>query len=189
MCQKLNCYISPCTCCSNCNCDLSCYDCYDVKHQRLSMTARSEHSSADVRHKFVCFPCRRVWKSYTNKYLVRKSCEHNVDFSLYVPNICKPTMNKQEKLNAEEKYRRAYGYTGFSSNFNYEGASKPKCAKCGENAVSVGRNFRHCRNEKHWKDIEEKSKNGAIDLLVDFRNYPKKEGLQNYTIRHNKLNA
>jgi hypothetical protein len=94
MCQKLNCIISSCSCCSTCNCKLSCYD---VRNQKYSCTNRAEHNSADVRYKFVCFPCRRIWKSYTNKYLFNIANKTNDDFSQYVPNICKPEMTKHEK--------------------------------------------------------------------------------------------
>jgi hypothetical protein len=76
------------------------------------------------------------------------------------------------KKNAKRKYmnsRKDCGF-GFGENFG----NKPKCSKCGKEGQHVGRNFRHCRNEKHWKELEEKIKNGNINLQTDFRLYHKK---------------
>jgi len=178
MCQKKDCYVSVCSCCSKCNCNFSCYDCWDVKHQPLSCTGREEHNSSDIRHKFVCFPCRRVWKSYTSKYILQKMNSNRADLSDYVQNICKPELSKEEKNELRQKYVGSRGWTDWGARFiNSSGEllrnKHPKCSKCGKEALSVGRNFRHSKTEKHWIELEEKVKNGEIDLQKDFRNYPR----------------
>jgi hypothetical protein len=150
MCQKKNCYVSPCTCCSNCYCNTSCFD---VQNGYLSSTIREFHKSCDIRHKFVCFPCRRIWKSYTNKYILRLAYSNSTDLSDYVPNICNSTLTTKEKKKQKQKYISSWGMTDWGANFNFpeyfnhEG-KMPKCAKCGNEALSVGRNFRHCKTEK-----------------------------------------
>lgn len=96
MCQQKNCLLSASSCCSTCNCDYSCYDCWDVKTQPRSLSNREEHNSSDIRHKFVCFSCKRVWKSYTNKYIYQKINSRQVKLSDLVPNICKPTLSKKK---------------------------------------------------------------------------------------------
>lgn len=187
MCQKLNCFISACLCCSECKCEYTCYDCYEIKYERYNVTDsefpigddRSYTKSADVRHKFVCFPCRRVWKSYTNKYLVRIGNNPKYNFSEYVPNICKPNMTLEEQRIVRSNYFNSRGRTSFGGDFSNL-KNKPKCSKCGQNGICVGRNFRPCKNEKLWKQMEDNVKNGKIDLQTDFRNYPKKEGREFY---------
>lgn len=179
MCQKKGCTISSCGCCSKCNCEVSCYDCWDVRRQPFSCTTREFHASADIRHKFVCFPCRRVWKSYTSKYILQQLYSSNdVTPADFVPNICKPELSTKEKKKQREKYQLSRGWTDWGAKFVNEsgkllGNQHPKCAKCGKEAVSVGRNFRHCKTEKQWLALEEKVKNGEIDLQKDFRNYPR----------------
>ncbi len=178
MCQKKNCYVSPCTCCSSCYCDYTCYDCFDVKYNYLSCTNREDHNSSDIRHKFVCFPCRRVWKSYTNKYIWLLANDKSNDLSDYVPNICSPSLSNEEKQKQRQKYLTSRGDTAWGAKFVTQGKVS-KCAKCGNEGMSVGRNFRHCKTEKDWNEMERKVKNGEIDLQKDFRNYPR-EGTQEY---------
>ena len=199
MCWEKNCYVSPCTCCSLCHCDKTCYDCFDVHQGYLSMTSREEHNSCDVRNKFVCFPCRRVWKSYYNKYISRIILNKSIDSSYYVPNIFPKNLTKKENTERRHKYFRCCGYkTDWSADFsdNPEDCSneKPKCSKCGQEALSVGRNFRHCKTDKEWIEMERKVKNGEIDLRKDFRKYPKEGTIeyknkltQNYNNRKNNV--
>ena len=193
MCQKKDCFLSVCSCCSRCNCNYSCYDCYDVKTLPYSLMGREEHNSADIRHKFVCFPCRRVWKSYTNKYIWCAVNKPPHDLSNYVPNVCPNNLPKDEKEKRLQKYFSAYGGTAWGAKFydyNPEEDNpwnkKPKCPKCGQEALSVGRNFKHCRNEKHWNELEEAVKSGKIDLQKDFRNYPREGKVSLFDLKFNE---
>lgn len=63
-----------CHCCLSCKCNMSCYLCYNAYnfYQSGLSTNCYEHSNADVRKKFVCFPCKRVWKSSFSKYIAHK---------------------------------------------------------------------------------------------------------------------
>lgn len=177
MCQKRNCIYIP----SNrsiCYCNESCYDCFDVNNNYGSLTLREFHNSCDVRHKFACFSCKRVWKSYTNKYILRLMWDKSNDLSNYVPNICNPNLTSNQKKVQTQKYKCSWGYCDWGYKHNDE-SRHPKCAKCGQNALSVGRNFRHCKSKKEWIELEQKVKNGEIDLQKDFRNYPR-EGTPKY---------
>ncbi len=173
MCQKKNCYIVTCPCCCECYCNQSCFDCWDLKNQVVRID-RCDSCSASIRNKFVCFPCRRVWKSYTSKYIVSE-LYNNVSFDLSkcVPNICKPDLSEEKKKEIENKYRWSRGTIHQHVNFNDKELGKPKCSKCGKDGLSVGRNFRHCKSEKHWNKLEESVKNGTIDLQKDFYDYPR----------------
>jgi hypothetical protein len=50
---------------------------------------------------------------------------------------------------------------------------EPACSKCGQPGIQVGRNFRHCKNEKEWKKLIQKYKDGKIDMMLDFYFDPK----------------
>jgi hypothetical protein len=167
-------------------CNYSCFDCYDHHSFKYSQgTSRAEESSADVRHKFVCFPCRRVWKSYTSKYICQqiKKNHKKEDLIKLVPNIFKQDAAREEIEEAERKYNISRGSSAWGAkiydkrNPAYDWTNRwPKCAKCGKDALSVGRNFRHCRTEKEWIEMERKVNGGEIDLENDFREYPR-EGI------------
>lgn len=169
---KKNCSILACQCCCECFCNQSCYDCWDMKTQIYRMD-RCDSTSSVFRNKFVCFPCRRVWKSYINKYLYSEVNKISSDLSEYVPNICKPELPKEKKQELKHKYLLSRGTIREHVSFNSEEIGKPKCSKCGKEALTVGRNFRHCKSEKHWNELEESVKNGTIDLQKDFYDYPK----------------
>lgn len=96
MCQKKNCYIVTCPCCCQCYCNQSCYDCWEIRNE-IYKTDRCESTASVFRNKFVCFPCRRVWKSYTNKYIYSEANKTSCDLSEYVQNICKPELPKEKK--------------------------------------------------------------------------------------------
>lgn len=172
MCQKKNCRIVSCSCCCQCLCDYSCYDCWEIRY-RFDRFERCCSTASVVRHKFVCFPCRRVWKSYTNKYIFMEADKNSTDLSDYVPNICKPDLPKNEKHELRSKYLRSRGLMERHVTFGNNGNSAPKCSKCGQEAQTVGRNFRHCKSEKQWNELEENVKNGTIDLQKDFYDYPR----------------
>lgn len=188
MCQKKNCKLEGCLSCDTvCNCNYSCYDCYDIcSHASCSgIGTRVYLDSSDIRHKFVCFPCRRVWKSYVSKYIYRELYNYENDISDYVPNICSKNASTEEKHKKRQNYWDLYGSTGWSGNFledleegseerTYRPVNRfPRCSKCSQKALSVGRNFRHCKTEKEWNELEKKVKDGKIDLQKDFRDYPR----------------
>jgi len=175
MCQKKNCYIVTCPCCCQCYCNESCYDCWESLSQYYKID-RCHSTAASIRNKFVCFPCRRVWKSYTSKYIVSEMTNTNFNSSnltKYVPNICKPGLPKDKTNELARKYCLSRGTIWQHVRFENEEIGKPKCSKCGKEGLTVGRNFRHCKSEKHWNELEESVKNGTIDLQKDFYDYPK----------------
>ncbi len=68
-----------------------------------------------------------------------------------------------------------------------------KCAKCKNDGILVGRNFRHCKTDKEWKIIEEKYKNNKKGLHDDFHDYPRegneetKVKLENKNIKYSEI--
>jgi hypothetical protein len=70
MCIDKKCIIdsAACGCCCFCNCNYICYDCYDTRNFLVPGAADMYHyTSSDVRKKFVCFPCKKIWKLCTSK--------------------------------------------------------------------------------------------------------------------------
>lgn len=160
-----------------CECNKSCYSCYSAyRFDKSGWDYKEPYqvSLADVRKKFVCFPCKRIWKSSISKYIAHKVCDkydgyeeylmkslNKVDDDITIP------FNKKKQLKRKIKYNYPFLYNGIS-----------KCACCGNTGISVGRNFRHCKTNKEWKYIEEKYKNNEIGLYNDFHDYPR-EGNDN----------
>jgi hypothetical protein len=54
-----------------CKCNYNCFKCSNIKNLIKSNWIYYEETYpfSDVRNKFVCFPCRRVWKSSISKYI------------------------------------------------------------------------------------------------------------------------
>jgi hypothetical protein len=50
---------------------------------------------------------------------------------------------------------------------------KSKCAKCSHPGILVGRNFRHCKTDKEWKELEQKYKDNEWGLYKVFFDYPR----------------
>lgn len=155
-----------------CYCNYSCFDCWDINSCGYPLD-REEMSFTDIRSKFVCFPCKRVWKSNSSKYIMHKITRTKGDsLANYAPNLCK---QGETRDHLRSKYAGTFPFT-----WNWDerySECKAKCPKCGQKALPVGRNFRHCSTEKHWKEMEEKVKKREIDLCNDFRSYPR-EGKQ-----------
>ncbi len=57
------------------------------------------------------------------------------------------------------------------------GRQEPKCSKCSQATVKVGRNFRPCKNARAWEVLGVKVDRGEIDLIRDFHYYPR-EGIE-----------
>lgn len=170
MCRETNCRIAgdACGCCCSCYCKYKCYECYDAKANFDTLVLESEHhfdySSFNVRNKFVCFPCKRVWKSYTNKYAVQKIYNKYGDKTsdiLKYYNLTKD-FSKENCEEVTNKYLNSY----------YNMSS---CANCGQEGLRVGRNFRPCKTNKEWATLEQQVKNKEINLELDFVDYPREK--------------
>ncbi len=61
-----------------------------------------------------------------------------------------------------------------------------KCNKCGNEGVHVGRNFRHCKTAKEWKELENKYKEEKIDMVRDFHYYPR-EGKEKLSEKYDNI--
>ncbi len=213
MCLKKGCNanIQMCRCCLSCNCNESCYLCYHAYNFYESgfTTNRFEHSNADVRKKFVCFPCKRVWKSSFSKYIVHKVEDKCEGYENLMPMFKKVINNEPIPIYANDNSEKSclecgkYIYSNgrdetiqkcaeVSKNNPYTKSQKKElkkcirndfasaylinksnCAKCGNPGNLVGRNFRHCKNDKEWKQLEQKYKDNPEGLYNDFYDYPR----------------
>lgn len=172
MCIKKGCtsYKESCHCCFQCNCDISCYTCYIAKkYYNTPGNPSFVHSNSSVRNKYICFNCKHIWKSSISKYIYHKVQDKCLDYQKYLI-----TAKKERKDFIDLYYNNS------------------KCAKCGNNGILVGRNFRHCKNDKEWKKLKENYKNNKIDLIKDFYDYPREgnEKMKNkfHEKMKNKLN-
>ncbi len=48
----------------------------------------------------------------------------------------------------------------------------PRCNQCGGDVIELGPNFRHCKTEKHWKELERKIDTKEIDPEQEFTYCP-----------------
>lgn len=213
MCIKKGCDTDSqmCRCCISCYCDYSCYLCHNALnfYETGFTTDRFEHSSADVRKKFVCFPCKRVWKSPFSKYLVHRVKDGCEDYEKLMPMFKKVINNEPIAIYASDNSEKSclecgkYIYSNGSDETiqkcaevnknnpytksqkkelkkcirnDYTSAyliNKSNCAKCSQPGILVGRNFRHCKNDKEWTQLEQKYKNNHKGLYEDFVDYPR----------------
>ena len=222
MCIKKGCNTATqmCRCCIFCECNLSCYTCYDAytNYQTgWSAFMLFEPNNADVRKKFVCFPCKRIWKSSISKYSANKVHKRSEGFEECVKSLTKIDENrpiildkdiwkldeefeelitksrevnnacpykKHEKRTLKKDMKILYPYL-YSTNCS-------KCASCGNAGILVGRNFRHCKSNKEWKELEEKYKNNKKGLHDDFHAYPREgttESSNKYNEKYNNDNT
>lgn len=217
MCIKKGCnaHVEMCHCCLKCYCNESCYLCYSA--YKIYETGRSSKSAyavsnADVRKKFVCFPCKRIWKSSISKYIAHKIEDKAEGYEEYVSSLKNVDENKAIKYHGTERpwsslsckasdklvekfyvVNDSNPYTKYEKKLlkrclkndqssMYFHTKDSKCAKCGNKGIVVGRNFRHCKTEKEWKHIEEKYKDNEIGLYNDFHDYPR-EGTEESKIK------
>lgn len=163
MCLETGCTIpnGGCGCwgCSQncCKCNYNCFKCSNIKNLIKSNWIYYEETYpfSDVRNKFVCFSCRRVWKSSISKYICNAA---NVTPEEIIPIYCKNGMSHKKLIN-----NIIHTYRNKTS----------KCAKCKNDGQYVGRNFKHCKNEKLWKKLEQDVKAGKVDLVKNFYEYPR----------------
>ena len=113
MCIKKGCNsrTQMCHCCLLCQCNVSCYMCYNAEAFYVSGMPNYvfEHSNADVRKKFVCFPCKRVWKSSFSKYLAHKVLDKCEGYEKFLPTLNKVINNEPipiYKDNSEQERTR-----------------------------------------------------------------------------------
>ena len=167
MCKTTQCETNGCISDWVCYCDYSCFTCHfgSLPENRGWLGPESE-SYKDVRNKYVCFPCKRIWKSSVSKY------QRN-NFTDYIH--LKRAHSKHSEVSIEEQKRKRPDY--FDSKYNdfcnaYD-KKHSKCSKCSKDGILVGRNFRHCKTNKEWKILETNVANGKVDLVDDFHDYPK----------------
>lgn len=116
----------------------------------------------NIRNKYVCFPCKRVWKSAVPKYAIQSGPvdilkNYNQQSGTKIKtfyDFCKPD-------DAWDNYTAVYS------------KHKSKCAKCSADGLYVGRNFRHCKTYREWADLECRVKAGTVNLEHDFHDYPR----------------
>ncbi len=170
MCRETNCIIAgdACRCCCSCYCNYKCYECYDAKANFETLLCDPVHyfdySSFNVRNKFVCFPCKRVWKSYTNKYAAQKIYHKYGDETSDILKYYNLTKDFSKENCEKVKWNYLDAYFNMSS-----------CANCGQEGLRVGRNFRPCKTNKEWTTLEQQVKNKEINLELDFVDYPREK--------------
>ena len=163
MCFEKGCTMPPnlCGCCTTgcCKCNYNCFKCSDTDNFKTPnwIYGIEHYGFSDVRNKFVCFPCRRIWKSGISKYICNKANLKPQE----IPGYLDSGLTPDEKYEMISKIIDAYRNT------------MSKCAKCKNDGQYVGRNFRHCKTEKAWKKLEQDVKDKKIDLVKDFYEYPR----------------
>ncbi len=219
MCRKKGCDMrmaSNCPCCVICKCNETCFECFSANRTYNHYTKNTYQTPHyEPRNKYVCFPCKRVWKSSVSKYQAQKA-DKNINLN-NITNINK--INNKEFYNLKnnnENYtnilnKKLYKYNLCSEDFidnlsnNYNRFERKilvktekemyinaytnnisKCAKCKKNGLYVGRNFRPCNTEKEWKELEKNVKNGSINLYSNFHDYPK-EGTKECYEKYEKM--
>lgn len=173
MCKDKKCIIQIAH--TECHCNQVCFDCYEAPHRGQCIVAE-DYAASDVRNKFVCFPCQRVWKSATSKYLV--STLVGKTLNKIVPNYSNPKCSqKVVEFSLEHSdnplHKHVLQRTAIHL-YRWSYLNKTSsCAKCGQVGQYVGRNFRHCKTQKQWIQLEKDVSNGNVNLQQDFREYPR----------------
>lgn len=185
MCRNKGCDMrmaNMCVCCVVCKCEKTCYECwYGTSYYNHNWSNSYECNSFEVRNKYVCFPCKRIWKSPVSKYQANKIT--NYDW-IKKHNWYSITNNKYDRVNEIVNIKKA----DKDSYINVYDNKKSKCAQCKNDGIYVGRNFRHCKTDKEWKELEKKYKNNEIDLYWDFHEYPREGTKECYDKFVNKRN-
>lgn len=184
MCIKTGCKTTGCIGCGwYCYCNYTCYKCYfnSITKNRSCFRNFDWNPYENVRNKYVCFPCKRIWKSSVSKYQYcpfihdgvneyKQNPESNHEYDhlkfLYTRKSTVP-MEKRKKTKPEYEDSQYYQFCGAYKN------KHSKCAKCSRDGLYVGQNFRHCKTEKEWKKLELAVEKKEIDLVNDFTDYPK----------------
>lgn len=170
MCVGTKCVVLGCRCHQQCNCEQRCFACRDAT--RFSSCGAGgyrsyETPSCDIRNKYVCFPCRRVWKSSVSKYQVN-------DVTNYMRLRHLHSKETMRTLTTEELSRTPVRWNSrFHDLENAYTNKQSACAKCGCGGIHVGRNFRHCRTDKEWRQLQEQVDEGKVNLVSDFHDYPR----------------
>lgn len=179
-----------------CNCNESCYSCYSANKycgESWYAPCSYELSHTDVRKKYVCFPCKRIWKSSFSKYIVNR-VGYKDGYEAIVKELNK--LDKNEPVNVSNDPWASYELVQKCKDVNYSNpysrsekrnlkylllnkyqglylTNKSNCAQCGNDGIIVGRNFRHCKSDKEWKELEKKYKDNKCGLVNDFYDYPR----------------
>ena len=120
-----------------CNCNNVCFRC--SQSRGLSGVFWGNYPWTPPREKYVCFDCKRIWKTRFTKY-------HNI----------------KDDSDIEEDYKR---FGKWIRDHPYE--KEPTCT-CGKKGIHVGENFRHCKNDNEWAELRLKYESGKIDMIKEF---------------------
>ena len=179
MCKKKGCDMrmgSLCICCVECKCDQSCYECYyGTKYYNHMWSVPYECNSFEVRNKYVCFECKRIWKSPVSKYQANKVSNYNWVkkynwYSITGKQLCDNKYNPTDQIKNKNTCLKKDKINAYLDVYLEK---KSKCASCKNDGIHVGRNFRHCKTNKEWKELKQKYQDKKIDLYWDFHEYPR----------------
>ncbi len=101
MCRKKGCDMrmaGNCICCVICKCNETCFECFSANrtyNHYTKSTYQTPHY--EPRNKYICFPCRRVWKSSVSKYQAQQA-DKNINLNEIV-NINK--INNKQPYNCK----------------------------------------------------------------------------------------
>lgn len=103
MCKKYNCIKGWCPSCGyKCYCNKACFVCSST-HKYSCSSLYPIKLYDDVRNKFVCFPCKRMWKSSVSKYDVNDSyysCDNQLSHE-FTNKIARTLTNEELKHGQE----------------------------------------------------------------------------------------
>lgn len=166
MCKDTNCITHGCPGCQwLCNCEHSCFACKTVTKYGCS-TCMYMYPFDAVRNKYVCFPCKRIWKSSVSKYHIL-----NDEYASLKKKHSK--LNRATMSEAELRAPPDNGESAYDDFLNVYKNKHSKCAKCSGDGLLVGRNFRHCDSDKKWKELQTRVESNEINLYDDFHDYPR----------------
>jgi len=141
-----------------CNCEYKCFACNDSrKYGCSSWRFDPDFPFSDVRNKYVCFSCKRIWKSSVTKYQILN------------PEPCYKKLKNTHCKKNQNTFNEGK-YADYLATYHNKHS---KCSKCSCNGLLVGRKFSHCKNDKEWKILHERVKNNEVDLYNDFYDYPR----------------
>lgn len=174
MCKTKKCTMNGCSGCGFvCKCVYRCFACRDShRYGCSSWRFDPDFPFSDVRNKYVCFPCKRIWKSPVtkNEVLNPEPCYKKLRNTHGKKN--QTNLTEEELQQMPEHSESKYG-DYLATYYN----KHSKCSKCSCDGLLVGRNFSHCKTEKEWKILQERVKNNEVDLYNDFYDYPRELNL------------
>lgn len=150
----------------HCYCGLACRYCQLLASQDERGDIR-DLGLLEYRNRFVCFKCRRCWKSKFDKWYVAHMQNSTINvFDRNTLSVIVPDELSDSDIKNRESYRKYYG---------------TRCSGCGQTPMTVYEKFRPPRqsNIKSWNALE-----SNLDVLTRYCPESEKKDAINYQLYH-----